>query len=95
MSEQARRAVEVYSRLMAVEMLVTEMLANRYLQDPGPGAAARVHRDDWRRVLSEAALPFFDDPALSELAVGEVGDAIDKLIEVAAGMATRRAAERG
>lgn len=87
MSEEA---LEKLTRLMAVELLLTEMLATRYSADPNPVAAANVHRESWRQCLAQVSLPFIKDAGLSELAVGGVGDAIDRLIEIAGEMAVRR-----
>src|SRR5215469_7118865 len=82
-----RYELEQLFRLMAVEFLITDMLANRYLASPDPVSTARKHRDRIRKVLSEVSLPPLRDAAKSELAVGGFGDAIDRLLENAEQMA--------
>jgi hypothetical protein len=81
-------------RLIAIEVLLTETLAIRYLGTPDPVAAAAVHREHMRQIWSQVAAPFLRNAADSELAVGEIGDVIDELIEHAAQTAARIAGER-
>lgn len=81
-------------RLIAIEFLLSETLAVRYLATSDPVAAAAVHREHMREIWSQAAAPFLRDAGDSELAVGEIGDAIDELIDQAAQAVTRIMGER-
>ena len=86
MADEGRAEVDKLARLMAVELLVIEMLAVRYLADPDPAAAANTHRLAWRQWL-DAPMPFLGEAA--PLVAGEVADAIDRLSQIAAERAAR------
>jgi len=80
---------------IALEILIVDVLATRYLSTVDPVAAAKAHREHLRQVLSEVALPEFGDATMSELVIGEIGDAIDRHVETAGEMAARRLYEQG
>jgi hypothetical protein len=81
-------------RLIAIEVLLTETLAIRYLGTSDPVGAAATHREHMRQVWSQVAAPFLQNAADSELVIGGIGDAIDELIERAAQMASGMAGEQ-
>ncbi len=86
-------AMDQHFRLIALELLMIDLLESRYLASPDPVATAHAHREHMRNVLSEVALPGLGSASASELAVGGVGDAIDRLLENAGQTAARRADE--
>ena len=91
MDEETQRITLV--KTLALELLVIDLLSARYLTFPDPAAAAAQHREHMRNLLSAVAVPGLD-AALSDLAIGEIGDAMDMVIENA-GDSAKRAAERG
>jgi hypothetical protein len=70
-------------RLMAVEVLMLDMLANRYLSYPDPVAAAAAHREHLRDVLSHLDLSFLGDAETTEAMRHGVVEEIALLIEAA------------
>jgi hypothetical protein len=75
-------------RLMALETLMIEMLSREYLKTGNSAVAAAEHRANLRKLFSEVAFPGFD-AALSDFVIGEVGDAVDRIVEEAGRAASR------
>ena len=84
---------KILSRLMALELLMIERLTSEYLKTADPAQAAAKHRETLRDVLSAISVDGLD-AALSDLAVGEVGGAVDRIVEEAGRSATQKAGER-
>jgi hypothetical protein len=92
--DSERGEIKTICRSIALEVLIVELLAHHYLRAPDPIAAAAAHREHMRNTWSQIAAPFLHDPAASELIVGEIGDAIDEFIKLAAEGVTRIASEQ-
>jgi hypothetical protein len=86
--------MESLFKLMAVQLLMIDTLASRYLATPDPVATATAHREHMRKVLSGISLPFLGNPGASELFVGGIGDEIDRMIENAGQTVARRVDEQ-
>jgi hypothetical protein len=97
MSDEARvpssDELDNLCRLMALEFLMMDTLALRYLASSEPLSAASAHREHLREVLREISLP----PVVGvdwELVIGKIGDAVNLLVRQAGQSAARRAEER-
>lgn len=81
-------------RSIALEVLIVDLMANCYLNTSDPVATAAAHRDHMRDTWSQIAAPFLRDPGDSELIIGGVGDAIDRLMQMASNAVARMVNER-
>jgi hypothetical protein len=80
-------------KVLALEFLMIERLVTEYLRSPDPAATASTRRESLRELFSQVALPG-TDAALSDFAVGEVGDEVDRIVAHAQETAVQKADAR-
>jgi len=86
--------LEFIGRLLAVELLVTDLIKDRYLSAPDPVSAAALHRASARRAIEDMA-PLLDNREIDQAIRAYFAEAVDKLLVPAGELADAVAAEQG
>jgi hypothetical protein len=81
--------VKRLARQMALELLVTDLLALHFLRSGNVTEVAAAYRAGLRKIIDQQAIPGLD-PAQSALVVGELGDALDEIVAEAQAAAARK-----
>lgn len=80
MSDKFKELLENSSRIAAVELLLTNLMATLWLQESDPLATVKAQRELYLDSFARTPIPGFEDaPGLSALVTGEVGDRVDQL----------------
>jgi hypothetical protein len=73
------KELAILARISAIELLLTEMLAKRFLRTADPEAAASGYRIGLKQIAATSPLPAGIEPGAAALVSGAVEDALDGL----------------
>jgi hypothetical protein len=73
------KELAILARVSAIELLLTELLAKRFLHMSDPEAAASGYRMGLKQIAATSPLPPGIDPGAAALVSGAVEDALDEL----------------
>ena len=87
------KEAKLEARLLAIELVLSKVCAEAFLQYPDPRATVRASLANLRTKLTTMTLPNVD-PALSDFVTAEIGEAIEQIVDEAASMVEKELVRR-